>query len=249
MVQTGIQLYTLRDTDLTLPEQITTVADIGFDGVEFAGLDDTQVDDVAAACERIGIDVPAAHVTKDDLDTAFDDAVERYQQVGCDHLIIPYVDEDRYASKEQIDDLAHELADIADRLADHGMAPGYHNHAHEFAPLPDHSESAFHYFVDAVDGVAIELDVGWATAAGYDPVDLIERWADDIYAVHITDVAEQRPDTVPARIGDGIVDISGCVDAIEAAGIGWQFYEHEALDDAIDTLPAEYRTLQSYTGE
>lgn len=58
MVRPGIQLYTLRDVDLPLPEILDLVADAVFGGVEFAyRVARAGTDEVRSALDETGLDV------------------------------------------------------------------------------------------------------------------------------------------------------------------------------------------------
>jgi sugar phosphate isomerase/epimerase len=247
MRRTGIQLFSLRDQEGSLPEQVEMAAEAGFEGVEYAGLDDEDPADLAMMCEELDVEIAAAHVSMEELDVSFEETVDTYQRLGCDTLIIPHMDEEYFTSAESVERLAGELDELADRLADRGMRLGYHNHAHEFVSREGEG-SMFHRFVEELgEDVVLELDVGWATVAGYDPVDLLEQWGDDVYAIHVTDVASAEPYR-PARMGDGEVGVAGCLAMAAEQGVEWQIYEREDFADAEAMLGEEYDRLSAYTG-
>jgi hypothetical protein len=88
-----------------------------------------------------------------------------------------------------------------------------HNHDGEFrtryvdAQGDGQLKSAWQILVENTDRryVDFQLDVGWATIAGEDPVELIEQFGDRIELLHVKDVADiasRRQTTV----GQGIVD-------------------------------------------
>lgn len=84
----------------------------------------------------------------------------------------------------------------------HKMRVGWHNHSNkvpnEYARPED--------FAEAKRGkssyMAINLDIGHFTAAGYNPVDFISQHAADILTLHVKDRKKNQGDNVPFGTGD-----------------------------------------------
>ena len=241
-MRTAVQLYTLRDVDATLPELVDFVASSGFDGVEFAGLGETDPLEVAEVLESVDLDVAGAHVGVDRLedDGAPDDVASTYRALGCETIVVPYLDESCFADAAAVDATARRLSNLAVRLEEHGLRLAYHNHDHEFVALEE--RTAFERLVDtASERVAFELDVGWAAAAGHDPVDLLERYGDRIPLVHVKDVDAATGD--PVDLGEGDVDVEGCVRAARGIDAEWVIFEHDHPDDPEASVEAAAERL------
>jgi len=223
-MRSAIQLYTLRDLDEPVPELVARVGETAFDGVEFAGLGDADPSEVRDALDDAGLDAAAAHVGVEALEDDFEATVEAYRRLGCDRLVVPYLDETHFVSRDRATETAQLLAALDGRLGERGLALAYHNHDHEFVAVGD--TTAYDLLVDETD-LALELDAGWATAAGRDPTDLLARLPDRAPLVHLKDVAGDRP----VELGDGDLDAAGCVRAAREAGTEWLVYEHDDPDD------------------
>jgi len=232
----AIQLYTLRDLDVELPDLLARVGETAFEGVEFAGLGDADPDEVRDALDDADLDAVAAHVGVDDLETDLDGVVETYRRVDCDRLVVPYLDDSHFRSEAAVADAARRLRDLDARLADRDVALGYHNHDHEFTDLGE--TTGFDALVAETD-LDLELDVGWATAAGRNPVDLLGRLRGRVPVVHCKDVAGDRP----VELGTGDLDIDACVRAAREAGTEWLVYEHDDPDDPEASLAHGAATL------
>ncbi|WP_128476279.1 hypothetical protein [Halorussus pelagicus] len=63
-----IQLYTLRDLDDSVPDLIRRVGETRFEGVEFAGLGESDPGEIRDALDDAGLDAAAAHVGIEDLE-------------------------------------------------------------------------------------------------------------------------------------------------------------------------------------
>ena len=91
-----------------------------------------------------------------------------------------------------------------------------HNHQGEFRtqyadPVTGQMKSAWQILVENTDPryVAFQLDVLWATDGGADPVDLLNRFGDRIFALHVKDginVADPANAT-PVPMGEGEIDL------------------------------------------
>ncbi|MFP8952455.1 sugar phosphate isomerase/epimerase family protein [Natrialbaceae archaeon A-arb3/5] len=243
MAQTAVQLYSLREMAQPLPTVLETVAETSFDGVEFAHrVRDSDIEAVAAAIERTGLDVAGAHVGLDALEDDCEAVLTTYERLGCRRLVVPFLDETHFESSAAVDETARRLSELADTLADHGFSLHYHNHAHEFVDLGD--RTAMTALLERTDEtLGFELDLGWASAAGVDPVALIERYGDRISLVHVADVDEATQSSV--ELGDGDLDLESCLAAARAADIDWYVYEHDEPTDPFASLEHGARTLET----
>jgi sugar phosphate isomerase/epimerase len=236
MVQTAINLYSVRDLDEPTLTILDRVADAGYDGVQFAGgLGDATPDAVASKLAENGLTPIAPHLGIDALEGNLAAELETHRDgLGCGDVVVPSVDTEHFADGDSVDALAEELTDLATTLAAEDVGLHYHNHDFEFTSLS--GGTAFDRFLSATAGsddappVGIELDVGWALAGGDDPAALIERLDDRIEYVHMKDVSVGAdPPTV--EIGTGDVDMAACADAARSVDAGWLIYEHDTPSD------------------
>ena len=229
-MNTAIQLYTLRDVDETPNELLSRVAETSFDGVEFAGAPDAATVD---AFDRTGLGAAAAHVAVDELEDRRGSVLEDCDDADCSTVVVPSLDESNFESRSAVESAADRLTAVGDAVADRGFRLAYHNHDHEFTDLGD--TTGFELFAAAVgDTVSLELDVGWALAAGEDPVALLGR-LDDVPLVHIKDVDADAGR--PVELGEGDLDAEACADAARDAGAEWLVYEHDEPSDPLTSIP------------
>lgn len=233
-MHTGIQLYTLRDLDETLPKTIETVGETSLEGVEFADLGDSPPSDVSAALDTSGLAVAGAHVGLAAFEEDYEGTVATYDALGCDALVIPAYEHEAFESAESARNAGRRLAELAERLDSDGVTLHYHNHTFEFTDVGD--ETAFDVFVRSADGVNLEIDTGLAHHAGVDPVDLLERYGDRVSLVHLTDSKRGSRDTVHMDLGMGDVALQECVDACGDVGVDWILFEHGLTDEPIASM-------------
>lgn len=252
-MQTAIQLYTLRHLDEPLVDTIDRVGETNFDAVEFAGLGDDSTAEITAALDDAGLDVMAAHVGIEELEDDLDGTVETYRAVDCDHLVVPYLDAECFASREAVEETADRLAAVGDDVRDHGLDFSYHNHSQEFQSVD--GRPALEVLAEAAPDLTFELDVGWVLAGGSDPAAMLRDFGDRVPIVHFKDIEvganvpdgeEPGTDTgdhQPVELGTGNLDLDAVVAAATDAGADWAVYEHDAPDDALESLRHGSETL------
>lgn len=237
----GLQLYSLRDAERSLPDLVTAVADTDLDGVELAGLPD---DATVAALAATDLAVAGIHVDVETVEADPAGVAEACRAVDCEHVVIPWLDPEEFATAERARAAGERIATAREALREHGVECAYHNHDQEFAAVD--GGVAFDVFLDAFDG-PIELDLGWAMAGGADPAALVGRLADRLPLVHVKDVAVA--DTEPVDLGRGDLDVDACRRACHDAGVAWAIYEHDAPTDPMAALEDGARRLSAFRDE
>jgi len=229
MVQTAINLYSVRDLDEPLPRILDRVADAGYDGVQFSGgFADRHPSVIAARLDERDLEATPPHVGIEELEAEPVAAADAVGTIGTNGAVVPYLGEDHFTSVGVATDAAARLDELAAALGD-DVTLHYHNHAHEFVDLGN--TTGFEAFADAT-GVGIELDVGWVHTGGADPATLIERYGDCVDLVHMKDMANGEF----REIGEGDVDMQACADAARGVDASWLIYEHDQPADPVASI-------------
>jgi sugar phosphate isomerase/epimerase len=145
-VRKAIQLYSVRDLQVPLPEVLGRVSEFGFEGVEFADrFQEADPDVLAAALEETGLEVLGVHADLATIEGSLageNDLVRRCLTVGATRLIIPHVSPRHVRTESAARSLSLRLARLARQLNDYGIELGYHNSEHDFWPfLPEGATS------------------------------------------------------------------------------------------------------------
>jgi sugar phosphate isomerase/epimerase len=232
MPRTAINLYSVRALEEPTLDVLDRVAAAGYDGVQFSGgFGDATPEAVADRLADLGLEPIGCHHDVDDLESDPAGVVDRYETIGVDDLVVPYLPDECFDSRASAEATADRLDDLAASLDEFGAALHYHNHDHEFTDLGD--TTGFDLFA-AASSVWLEPDVGWIAAAGEDPAALIRRYADRIDLVHMKDVAPGGREF--REIGEGIVDMPACAAAARDVDAEWLIYEHDDPDDPVASL-------------
>ncbi|WP_327053984.1 sugar phosphate isomerase/epimerase family protein [Halomicrococcus gelatinilyticus] len=243
MTRHAIQLYSLRTVERPLEDLIVAASEAGFEAVEYATrIRDADTGAVVEALDETGMESVAAHVAFDELNDDPGETVSFYRTLGCDRLVIPWLDEDHFENEDAIEETAHRLTSLAERVSDHGAALGYHNHVHEFRDVG--GRPAFDRFAAASgEPLELEVDLGWAAAAGADPVRFLDRWHDRIPLVHVSDADQTR---TPTEVGDGVLDVEACAAAVRRNDVEWAIYEHDEPVSPLESMVHGTEVLEGF---
>lgn len=238
----GIQLYSIR---AALKQDFKGVCrelvKLGCDAVEPAFyFGDMEPEELAAFFKEIGLRVCGIHTRSE---TAGDPGDEIYRY--CRLLNAPFVTFSCGGDRTQADYSAFE-AETAELIrkagsaaAQNGVRFTYHNHDLEIRRYADGScglEQLMRKTEPALAG--FELDVYWVKKGGQEPVEFIQKHASRIWQIHMKDYAEDGSIT---ELGNGILDLAGCIRAAEATPAEWLIYEQDyskgdPFDSAVTSL-------------
>jgi sugar phosphate isomerase/epimerase len=86
----ALQLYSVReDMKADFEGTLKTVKEMGYDGVEFAGLFRKDAEEIRQLCEKYELIPISAHVPYEDMLKS--GTLEAYQQIGCSYVVVPHV--------------------------------------------------------------------------------------------------------------------------------------------------------------
>jgi sugar phosphate isomerase/epimerase len=245
----GIQLWTVK-TDMAKDPvgTLKALGRMGFKRVEAAGWYDRTPAQFRKMVTDAGLDCVSCHYGLSDLIKDADSRLAFARDVG-----VKYVIASSPAPAKPLDPKkpwpvavaeAMSLADwrsnaeamnrIGAKAKAMGLRFGYHNHSAELlnyngvVPLDEIARTT-----DPAN-VVLELDIGWVAAAGYNPVDIINRHAKRIHLLHIKDLitGERVPgkmvkDDRSTVIGKGTINWPSVFRATQKAPIFAYFYEQE----------------------
>jgi sugar phosphate isomerase/epimerase len=226
-MQTAIQLWTLRELREPLSNVLDRIAAAGYDGVEFAGIGDPGAS--RRALNEAGLGIAGVHIQLEDLQSDPRTVGNQVRILDAPSIVLPYLDDDHFATESAVKSTATLLGMLAEDV-DRPLL--YHNHDHEFVPLGE--GTAFDALVDRTT-IGFEFDVGWAHAAGQDPVALLQGLDGRVPVVHLKDMTA---DGEPTALGDGVVPLQAAVDAAREAGTEWLVFEHDSPEDPTDAVQA-----------
>lgn len=243
-VPIGLELYSVR-TDMVrdVYGTLKAVAEMGYDGVEFAGSYAQSGEVLRAMLDDVGLVCCGWHTGFHMVqDEALDATIALNKIVGNRRIIVPGIPGELVGTRAKWRAMADFFNALAEKLAPHDMVTGYHNHTTEFQPL-DGENPWDTLFGNTGRGVVMQLDTGNAMHGGADPVALLNQYPGRAGAVHLKPYTPGAPDPFKPPIGEDKSDWPGIFHACETLGAtDWYVVEYES--DAYPPLEAVAKCLQ-----
>lgn len=247
----GLQLYSVRDM---LPADyvgtLKKLAALGYREVEAAGFFGHSPQDVRRAMDTAGLGCVSAHYSWTDLSRDIDKIIDFHHRITAEYIIcsfpgfkdpsrLPdrsYAGQVRSFTMEDWHWNADQFNGIGAKIRSAGLKFGYHNHTMEFAAQD--GVVPFDELLRLTDPglVTIEMDCGWVTVGGGDPVAYLHNYKHRISMLHVKDFKPSdkpmSPDNSPvaAEMGRGVIDFKALFTAAKGASIKHCFVEQEQYD-------------------
>jgi len=236
----SLQLYTVREAAAKdFPGVLKKVADVGYKGVEFAGLHGMAPAEVKRIVDDLGLQVSSAHMALPTPDNCA-------QLVGeCNTLGIPKLvsgfGPDQFKTMQGCLDAAARFQQAAGLLKGSGIAFGIHNHWWESQPVDGEFPEDV-VLQDAPD-VFAELDVYWAEVGCGDALGAVARLKSRAPLLHIKDGPVDPPQPMTA-VGAGALDMPALIRAADPAVLEWLIVELDSCaGDMMEAVEQSYRYL------
>jgi sugar phosphate isomerase/epimerase len=242
-IPVGLQLYSVRtECQKDLPATIAAVADIGYQGVEFAGYYDYSAEDLRKLLDDNGLKCCGSHTQ---LDTLLGDnlpkTIEFNKIIGNKYLIVPWLDPNKYNSVEGWKEAADMFNELAAKVKPHKMQVGYHNHSHEFKPI-DGQVPWDIFFGNTRKDVIMQCDTGNAMIGGGEVIPYLRRYPGRAVTIHLKEYSATNKNAV---IGEGDIPWEELLTLCETIG-GTKWYIIEEEKDVYPPLEAAERCYKNF---
>jgi len=241
----ALQLFSVRkECEQDLSGTLEAIAEMGYDGVEFAGYYGRSAEELRKILDDLGLKVAGSHLR---IDTLLGDelkkTVEFNKTLDNRFLIVPSLPEEMRSSKDAWLRSARLMNEIAQNLKSEGMYVGYHNHAVEFQPI--NGEWPWDIFFGAtVPDVVMQLDTGNAMRGGLSPdevLEILKRYPGRAVTVHLKEYSSKNEQ---ALIGEGEMKWQEFFKLCESIG-GTEWYIVEQETYAYQPLECVKRCLEN----
>lgn len=236
----ALQLYSVREA---LAEDfegvVRSIADMGYAGVETAGIYGESVESAAQLFSQLGLRVPSAHIPLpigDDKNRILD----TLGALGCSYAVLAYLPPEQLSTRDQIKAQCERMNEGSANAKANGITLCYHNHWWELERLDSLDGGApLDVMLEYLDpAVMFEIDTYWVQAGGADPAEVLKRLGDRVPLLHIKD-GLTRTDEPMVAVGQGVMDYPALLANAEAE---WLVVELDRC--ATDMLQA---VRESYT--
>ena len=237
----SLQLYTLRESAAKdFIDVLKKVADIGYKGVEPAGIFGHEPAEIRKIVEDLGMTVSSNHQpwpARDNLNEVVDVAAG----LGTDIVICGFGPAD-FVDLEKIKETAETTNFIVEKLNADGLTVALHNHYWEFDSID--GKLKYDIFVEMCPDLKCEVDTYWAANFGaVDPVTVVSKYRAKAPLLHIKDGTLVK-DELLKPLGAGKLDIPAVIAAADESVLQWIIVELDNCDrDMFQAVAESYTYL------
>lgn len=253
MIPVGLQLYSVRnEMEKDFEGTLKKVAEMGYEGVEFAGLFDKSAAEIKELLNKYSLTAVSAHVPLALMLEDMDGVIATYKEIGCKFIAIPYVDEAYRPGTPDYPETLEKIAALGKKASEAGLTLLYHNHDFEFVKIDGEYGLDVMYSTISADYLQTELDTCWVNVGGEEPAPYILKYKGRTPVIHLKDFimkGKDKPkklyeligiedDTESADeedfsfkpVGHGVQDIPAIIKAGEESGAQWFIVEQDQPD-------------------
>ena len=242
----AVQIFSVRDAAKEdLRGTLVKIKEMGYDGVEFAGLYDNAPEQIKAMCEEIGLIPVSAHVPYLSMVKDPKGVLSQYATIGCQFVAVPYLTEEYRPGTDKFPEVVENIKKIGKVAKELGLQLLYHNHDFEFIKLDGKYALDVLYDEVSAEYLQTELDTCWVNIGGEYPPAYIKKYSGRAPVVHLKDFygeksedmyeligiekkAPTRPGNFEFRpVGSGVQDFPSILKAVEEAGASWVVVEQD----------------------
>ena len=243
----AVQVYSVRDEAAADFEgTMKAIKEMGYDGVEFAGLYGLEPEKIAEICKNVGLVPLSAHVPIDDMCADPEGVIGAYQKIGVHYIAVPYLQENRRPGTPGWEKTIADIKMLAEVAQKHDIQMLYHNHDFEFVKID--GKYALDMLYDTIPELLLktELDTCWVNVGGEDPANYVRKYSGRAPIVHLKDFVGAKtanmyeligikPEGGAAKqeefgfrpVGYGLQNIPSILEASLDAGAKWVVVEQD----------------------
>ena len=236
----SLQLYTLREAAKDdFPRVLKKVADIGYVGVEFAGLQGHDPKEIRKLIDDLGLKVSSSHTG---LPTAenIQQLAETEKTLGNKKVISGF-GPDKFQTVDGVKDAAEKFRTAAKLVKPFGMTYGFHNHWWEFHSVD--GKQVYDILMAEAPDIFSELDVYWCAYGKADPVAVVSKYKSRLPVLHIKD-GMLGEDKIHTAVGSGALDMPAIIGAADPNVLEWIIVELDNYaGDMFEAVQSSYDYL------
>lgn len=259
----AVQVYSVRDEAAAdLYATLKQIKEMGYDGVEFAGLYGHSPTEVKKWCEDLGLVPISAHVAYHEMLLNPIGVLSDYAELGCKYVAVPYLVPEHRPDHPNFPYVVKFIGSLCEAAKTFGMQMLYHNHDFEFMKVGDKYALDVLYDTIPADLLGTELDTCWVNIGGENPTEYIRKYSGRSPVVHLKDFTGERTDDMYELIGiekkatikpesfefrpvgSGLQDIPAILDAAKEAGTEWVIVEQDSPSMGLTPLECIKKSVE-----
>ena len=266
----GLQLYTVTSKiDADLDGSLKRIAEIGYRELESAfsmkeGYYGLTPKEFAAKVKTYGMTWKAHHVggapfrmpagatpptasdgkpvsrpPRKNLRDNYQDVVNEAAEGGVRYLVCSSTP---IKTLDEVKKSIETLSKTGEACKKAGIGFAFHNHTKEFERIE--GKVPYEMFLSEIsqDIMKMELDLGWATKAGADPVELFKKHPGRFPLWHVKDL--DRVTQKPVEVGTGYADLKRVFDVADQAGLEHLFVEQDGAPNPMENIATSFNNIK-----
>ncbi len=246
----GLILYTLRDFLKTRDDIARTfekIKTIGYNNVEITSCGAVSNSELAKLLKENELNAVSTHSSFDRMRNDMNKIVDEHNEIGCTHMCVGSMPGDMRDNKKGYIDFAKQASEVGQRLAEHGMTFGYHNHAFEFHHFDGKSGQEILRAESDPKAFNFEIDTYWIQAGGADPAQWIEKASGRVPTVHMKDMLMIDGNQVFAEVGAGNLNWPAVLAACKTAKPKYLIVEQDrCYRDHFESIALSIKNMKSW---
>lgn len=242
----ALQLWSVRnEMKADFKGTLTKVKELGYDGVEFAGLFGYSAAEVRKMCENIGIVPVSAHIPFAEM-IANPEVIDDYENLGCEYIVSAGLSIDYRPANGRFGEVVEGVKRLSERAKGLGLRFAYHNHDYEFDRIDGDYALDILYREVPAELLDAQLDTCWVNVGGEDPAEYVSRYAGRVGTLHLKDFKGYRTEKTFAyavadknsrknmqkgielcTLGTGQQDFPSIIESAKSAGTKWLIVEQD----------------------
>jgi Xylose isomerase-like TIM barrel len=166
----------------------------------------------------------------------YQEVIDQVSAAGLKYLVCASIP---LGTTTEINEAVEILTKAGEAARKSGITLCYHNHTHEFEAVD--GKIPYNQLLQiSPDVLRMELDLGWATVAGQDPVEMFSKNPGRFPLWHVKDMTAGK---VPTEVGHGTIDFKRIFAASKTAGMQYFFVEQDGATNPIESITASFTDL------
>jgi sugar phosphate isomerase/epimerase len=229
---------------------------LGFKGSGFYG---HTVVEMKRMLQENGLSVPSIHTDLDTLQTNMDKLGEAAHVLGNSYVVLPAIPADKRKTLDDYKSMAESFNKIGEAAKKSGVKFAYHNHGYGWKEMDGQIPIELIFDLTDASLVFLEMDLYWTTAAGADPMALLQKYKNRYRLMHIKDMKKkvqfsgdggdpkQWIELFPymTTAGDGILNPKSIVTKAKENGVKHFIVEQDMVNEPEKALKKSFDYLAS----
>ncbi len=180
-------LYLLRDKCReNLYGVLSSIASLGFDGVELLGFFGKPPEEIAQHLRNIHLAALGDFVELSELVSDIDGVIASHKTLGCKYISLGKLPREALPDGDKYSGTVSALREAASALSENGIQLLFHNHDGEFFKTSS-GKTALEQVLSDVPQLKLEPDIGWMQIAGAEPAHYLTEYKERCPVLHFKD--------------------------------------------------------------